>query len=79
MPQVKAEPADTWAFDADKEESEDAESVMSDVKARLWSGKIPAKFGMQCLTLVYFTSHSHGQQPGGMDGSSLSLLQRQEG
>ncbi len=70
---VKEQTLDTWAFDDDEEPVK--ESVPTDIKARLWSGKIPAKYGMQCLTLAFSISPVAVAQ----DKFSLSLLQRQEG
>ncbi len=76
MSPVKAEDPDPWSFDLDQEaQGESQESTSVDIKARLWSRKIPAKVGMQCLTLTY--SLSLGGRPS--NDVSLALLQRQEG
>ncbi len=67
-----------WAF-ADDEDTAEL-SAPTEIKARLWSGKIPAKFGMQCLTLLYSISLGEQEAVGSSgDAVSLGLLQRQEG
>ncbi len=65
-PPPKLPANDPWA---DVEDSE-GDSGPSEIKARLWSRKVPAKFGIQCLTLQFRTS---------LELASLALLQRQEG
>ncbi len=57
-----------WAFD-----DAGSETIETDTKSRLWSGRIPAKAGMQCLLLNYKISDGPAEE------LSLGLLQRQEG
>lgn len=62
-----------FVVDAD-EEPEDGSRTEADVKARLWSYKIPSKLAIQCVTMMYKIHHGPVAEP-----TTLSLLQRQEG
>ncbi len=58
---------DPWANVA---EANNNPSGSADIKASLWSRKVPASFGIQCITLQFRISS---------ELATLSLLQRQEG
>uniref|UniRef100_A0A5K3F0Q6 MAM domain-containing protein n=1 Tax=Mesocestoides corti TaxID=53468 RepID=A0A5K3F0Q6_MESCO len=73
---VKSEDVDPWAIG----EENDEQLISVDVKARLWSRKIPSKLSMQCITLFYTMSLGGAQITDlRSEAVTLALLQRSEG
>ncbi len=66
-PVIEEDNLEPWAA----EESPNRQVESADIKALLWSRKIPSTVGMKCLALTYKLTP--------VEGITLALLQRQEG
>uniref|UniRef100_A0A5K3EXW7 MAM domain-containing protein n=1 Tax=Mesocestoides corti TaxID=53468 RepID=A0A5K3EXW7_MESCO len=73
---LKTEVSDPWEI----EDHSPSRGEGEDVKAWLWSRKIPAKFGIRCITLLFKVSLGSDAFIGSQsDIVSVAMLQRQEG